>query len=298
MTGSAVSAEASQVGRRPSSGATGASLGEAPTTAVPKPSSAAPSTRARKRRAIDTLAVLPFVNLSGGDELEYLVDGLTESLINNLSQIVKLRIMARGTVYRYKGRDVDPQQVGRELGVKAVLSGRLVQVADRYRIAVELVDAGDGSHIWGSQFTRPPSDLLVVEEEIAGEITDALKVDITPAVRKRLQRPGPATGSAVELYLKGRYFWNKRSQDALQKAADFFERAIADDANFALAHSGLADAYALMARAIPPSKVSIGSTARVQPLRGRSLWTNRWPSRTRRSATSRCASIGNGRRRA
>ena len=200
----------------------------------------------RRRRGIDSLAVLPFVNASRDDELEYLGDGLTESLINNLSQIPRLRVMARGTVYRYKGRDVDPQQIGRELGVKAVLSGRIVQVADRFRIAVELADAGDGSRIWGSQFTRPPSDLLVVEEEIADEITEALKLSMATAVRRRLHRPAPASASALELYLKGRYFWNKRSQDALQKAADFFERAIAEDPDFALAHSGLADSYALM----------------------------------------------------
>ncbi len=135
----------------------------------PRSRSTSPSrTRARRRRSvIDSLAVLPFVNATRDDELEYLGDGLTESLINNLSQIPKLRVMARGTVYRYKGRDADPQQIGRELGVKAVLSGRIVQVADRFRIAVELADAGDGSRIWGSQFTRPPSDLLLVEEEIA-----------------------------------------------------------------------------------------------------------------------------------
>ena len=206
----------------------------------------APTPFARSRRRIDSLAVLPFVNATRDDELEYLGDGLTECLINNLSQIPKLRVMARGTVYRYKGRDADPQQIGRELGVKAVVSGRIVQVSDRFRIAVELVDAGDGSRMWGSQFTRPPSDLLLVEEEIAREITAALKLNMATAVRRRLRRPAPASASALDLYLKGRYFWNKRSQDALQKAADFFERAIADDPNFALAHSGLADSYTLM----------------------------------------------------
>ena len=205
-----------------------------------------PDTRSRRRGVIDSLAVLPFVNATRDDELEYLGDGLTESLINNLSQIPKLRVMARGTVYRYKGRDADPQQIGRELNVRAVLSGRIVRVADRFRIAVELVDAGDGSRIWGSQFTRPPSDLLLVEEEIAGDITEALKLSMATAVRRRLRRAAPASASALDLYLKGRYFWNKRSQDALQKAAEFFERAIADDPNFAPAHSGLADSYALM----------------------------------------------------
>ena len=217
-------------------GAPGNGTGEKPT---------AESVRGRRRR-VDSLAVLPFVNATRDDELEYLSDGLTESLINNLSQIPKLRVMARGTVYRYKGRDADPQQIGRELGVKAVLSGRIIQVADRFRIAVELADAGDGSRMWGSQFTRPPADLLLVEEEIASEITEALKLSIATAVRRRLRRPAPASASALELYLKGRYFWNKRSPDALQKSADFFERAIADDPGFALAHSGLADSYTLM----------------------------------------------------
>ena len=206
----------------------------------------ASTARGRRRGGFDSLAVLPFVNASRDDELEYLGDGLTECLINNLSQIPKLRVMARGTVYRYKGRDADPQQIGRELGVKAVLSGRILQIADRLRIAVELADAGDGSHLWGSQFTRPPSDLLLVEEEIAREIIEALKLSMATTVRRRLHRPAPASASALDLYLKGRYFWNKRSQDALQKAADFFERAIADDPGFAPAHSGVADSYALM----------------------------------------------------
>jgi serine/threonine-protein kinase len=241
--------------RWPSAGSFGDAIREATSSAVEVPAAAATAisqraaaapARGRRRGGIDSLAVLPFVNASRDDELEYLGDGLTESLINNLSQIPKLRVMARGTVYRYKGRDADPQQIGRELGVKAVLSGRIIQVADRFRIAVELADAGDGSRIWGSQFTRPPSDLLIVEEEIAREITEALKLNMATAVRRRLQRPAPASASALELYLKGRYFCNKRSQDALQKAADFFERAIADDPGFALAHSGLADCYALM----------------------------------------------------
>src|SRR5439155_9364916 len=217
----------------------------APARATPEKATPS-SARTRRRRDIDSLAVLPFVNASRDEELEYLGDGLTESLINNLSQIPKLRVMARGTVYRYKGGDADPLQIGRELGVRAVLSGRIVQVADRFRIAVELADAGDGSQMWGSQFTRPLSDLLLVEEEIAREITEALKLSMATTVRRRLQRPAPASASALELYLKGRYFWNKRSQDALQKAADFFERAIADDPNFALAHAGLADSYTLM----------------------------------------------------
>jgi len=217
----------------------------APAKATPEKATPS-SARTRRRRDIDSLAVLPFVNASRDEELEYLGDGLTESLINNLSQIPKLRVMARGTVYRYKGGDADPQQIGRELGVRAVLSGRIVQVADRFRIAVELADAGDGSQMWGSQFTRPLSDLLLVEEEIAREITEALKLSMATTVRRRLQRPAPASASALELYLKGRYFWNKRSQDALQKAADFFERAIAEDPNFALAHAGLADSYTLM----------------------------------------------------
>ena len=234
------------IDRQPALDARTTGVTEMPAAPARETSKEAPISFARGRRRIDSLAVLPFVNATRDDELQYLGDGLTESLINNLSQIPKLRVMARGTVYRYKGRDADPQQIGRELGVKAVVSGRIVQASDRFRIAEELVDAGDGSQMWGSQFTRPPSDLLLVEEEIAREITEALKLNMATAVRRRLRRSAPASASALDLYLKGRYFWNKRSQDGLQKAADFFERAIADDPNFALAHSGLADSYTLM----------------------------------------------------
>ena len=234
------------IDRQPALDARTTGVTEMPAAPARETSKEAPISFARGRRRIDSLAVLPFVNATRDDDLQYLGDGLTESLINNLSQIPKLRVMARGTVYRYKGRDADPQQIGRELGVKAVVSGRIVQASDRFRIAEELVDAGNGSQMWGSQFTRPPSDLLLVEEEIAREITEALKLNMATAVRRRLRRSAPASASALDLYLKGRYFWNKRSQDGLQKAADFFERAIADDPNFALAHSGLADSYTLM----------------------------------------------------
>ena len=194
----------------------------------------------RSRRRVDSLAVLPFVNATRDDELEYLSDALTESLINNLSQIPKLRVIARGTVYRYKGRDADPQQIGRELASRPCYPDGSSRSRIGSCIAVELADAGDGSRMWGSQFTRPPADLLLVEEEIASEITEALKLSIATAVRRPLRRPAPASASALELYLKGRYFWNKRSPEALQKSADFFELAIADDPCFALAHSGLA----------------------------------------------------------
>ena len=158
--------------RWPSAGGFGDAIREAPTSGVEVPAAgvtitsqgatAAP-TRGRRRGAIDSLAVLPFVNASRDEELEYLGDGLTESLINNLSQIPKLRVMARGTVYRYKGRDADPRQIGLELDVKAVLTGRIIQVADHFRIAVELVDTGDGSRS-RSQFTRPMPPALVEEE--------------------------------------------------------------------------------------------------------------------------------------
>ena len=146
-------------------------------------------TRPRSRKSIDSLAILPLVNQSGDADLEYLSDGVTEALINNLSRVVKLRVMARSTVFRYQGRELpDPQQVGHELGVRAVLVGRLLRRADRLVLKLELVDASDGSHLWGEQYTREMSDILTLEHEISAEITERLRLKLTSAQKKNLAK--------------------------------------------------------------------------------------------------------------
>jgi eukaryotic-like serine/threonine-protein kinase len=218
-------------------------------TAIPRAVTGA-SFRARprrKRRQVDSIAVLPIANASRDEELDYLGDGLGENLINNLSRFPRLRVMARSTMYRYKGRDVDPIQVGRELGVRAVLIGRLSVTRDRCRISTELVDAEDGAQLWNSQFDRPRADLLALLDEVASEMTRALHLRLTSGQRARALRPVTSNAAAFDLYLKGRYYWNKRSPDALKQAAGYFQQAIDQDPSFALGHVGLADTYMLMA---------------------------------------------------
>ena len=196
---------------------------------------------------MDSVAVLPLENLSRDENLDYLTDGLTESLINNLSQLPRIKVMARSTVFRYKGREMDPQEIGQDLGVRAVLTGRVLQRDDSLMIGAELVDVGDGSQLWGAQFSRRPSDIFTIQEEISREITEHLRVRLTPAERKRLVRGPTVSATAYQLYLKGRYYLNQRSPGAVEKARDLFEQAIAADPGYALAHAGLADSHAISA---------------------------------------------------
>lgn len=205
-------------------------------------------TRSRSRKTIDSLAILPFANLSGDPDLEYLSDGVTEGLINNLSRLPKLRVMARSTVFRYHGRELpDPQQVGDELAVRAVLLGRLLRRDDALIIKLELVDTNDGSHLWGEQYVRQTSDILTLEQEISTEISEQLRFKLTTAQRKSLAKRSTENSEAYQLYLKGRYHWNRRTEEGIKRSLDYFEKAIALDPNFALAYAGLADSYNLLA---------------------------------------------------
>ena len=204
-------------------------------------------TRTRSRKTIDSLAILPFANQSGDPDLEYLSDGVTEALINNLSRLTKLRVMARSTVFRYQGRDVqDAQQVGFELGVRAVLNGRLLKRGDNLILRLEMVDTNDGSHLWGEQYTRELSDMLTLEREISTEISEHLRLKLNNAQKKSLTKSSTENSEAYQLYLKGRYHWNKRTEEGIKKSIEYFEQAIARDAKFALAYAGLADSYNLM----------------------------------------------------
>ena len=205
-------------------------------------------TRTRSRKTIDSLAILPFANQSGDPDLEYLSDGVTEALINNLSRLTKLRVMARSTVFRYQSREVqDAQQVGHELGVRAVLNGRLLKRGDSLIVKLELVDTNDGSHLWGEQYTRELSDMLTLEREISTEISEHLRLKLNSAQKKSLTKGITENSEAYQLYLKGRYHWNKRTEDGIKKSIEYFERAIALDSKFGLAYAGLADSYNLMA---------------------------------------------------
>jgi serine/threonine protein kinase/tetratricopeptide (TPR) repeat protein len=197
----------------------------------------------RRREAIPSLAVLPLANTNVDPDTEYLSDGITEGLINSLSQLPGLRVMARSTAFRYKGRDVDPQEVGRALKVRAVLTGQLFQRHNRLVIKLELVDVKDGSQLWGEQYNRELSDVLAVEQAIAREIAEKLRPRLAGEQRRRLSRPGTQNAEAYQCYLKGRHYWNKRSAEGLKKSIKLFEQAIDIDPTYALAHTGVADAY-------------------------------------------------------
>jgi len=178
---------------------------------------------------------------------EYLSDGITESLINSLSQLPKLRVMSRESAFRYKGKQTDAQTVGRQLGVRAVFEGRVTQRGDSLAISAELIDAGDNSHIWGQQYSRKPSDIFALQEEIAKEMTTALRLRLTGADEKRMAKRYTANPEAYQDYLKGRYWWNKRNEEGFNKGIEYFQRAIAKDSAYAMAYAGLADCYNFLA---------------------------------------------------
>jgi serine/threonine protein kinase/tetratricopeptide (TPR) repeat protein len=202
--------------------------------------------RPRSRKAVTSLAVLPLLNASADPDMEYLSDGITESLINNLSQLPKLRVMARATVFRYKGQEVDPQQVGRELSVQAVLTGRVLQRENRLIIKVELVHTTDGSQLWGEQYNRQLADIFAVEEEIAHEIAEKLRLKLSSREQKRMAKRHPENTEAYQLYFKGRYYWNKWTAEGTKRGIEYFQQAIAVDPSYALAYAGLADCYGSM----------------------------------------------------
>ncbi|HEY0405425.1 MAG TPA: protein kinase [Pyrinomonadaceae bacterium] len=197
------------------------------------------------RQAIDSIAVLPFVNVSNDANTEYLTDGVTESLINNLSQLPNLKVIARSSVFRYKGRAVDPQTVGRELGVRAVLTGRIVQVGDTLSVQVELVDVANQTQLWGEKFNRKVSDIIALQDELSREISEKLRLRLTGEEKKQLAKRYTDNPDAYRLYWKGRYLWNKRRPEDVREAINNFKQAIALDPNYALAYTGLADCYIL-----------------------------------------------------
>jgi serine/threonine-protein kinase len=207
--------------------------------------------RRTSKKSIDSIAVLPFANSSKDPESEYLSDGITEGIINKVSQLPKLKVMARSTVFRYKGRDVDAQTVGRELRVRAVLSGRLQHIGDRIIIGVELVDSLDGAQLWGETYNRRLADLVELQEEVSREIADRLSIRLTGDEKKKLKKKSTENSEAYQLYLKGRYQWNKRTEDGLKRGIALFNEAIENDPSFASAYAGLADSYVTLATNIP-----------------------------------------------
>jgi eukaryotic-like serine/threonine-protein kinase len=197
------------------------------------------------RRRIDSLAVLPLENVGQDPEMEYLSDGITETMINTLSQVPKLRVMARSTVFRYKGHAQNPQAIGRDLGVKAVLAGRVLHRGDVLVIGAELVDVEDGSQIWGGQFNRRLSGIFELQEELSSEMADTLRLRLTGDQKKRLAKPATRTVDAYQSFLKGRYLMNKRTAQSFADALTHFKEAIAKDPGYAAAFAAMGETYAL-----------------------------------------------------
>ncbi len=199
----------------------------------------------RPGQAIDSLAVLPFANVGGDANQEYLSDGITENLINSLSQIPKLRVVPRSLAFAYKGRETDPRKAGRELSVRAVLMGRVMQRGESLNIQAELVDVAEVSQLWGRQYERKFSEIIPVQEEIAKEVSEKLHLRPTGEEQKRLTKRYTENPEAHQFYLKGRYLWNRRTAETLKRAAEYFQQAIDKDPGYALAWAGLADCYAV-----------------------------------------------------
>ena len=217
-----------------------------------------PRRRAPKSKAIDSIAVLPFENASTDSNAEYLSDGITENIINNLSQLPKLKVMARSTVFRYKGKRIDPQHIAEELGVRAVVTGRVQQLDDRLTIGIELVDAADGSQLWGERYARRMADIFELQDEISEQISTRLKLKLTNSQKKRLAKRYTKESEAYELYLRGRYFLNKRTEMDANKGIECFDKALQIDPGYPLAYAGIADCQTLLGdvgvQALPPNE--------------------------------------------
>jgi TolB-like protein len=195
---------------------------------------------------IESIAVMPFVNESGNAEIEYLSDGMTETLISSLSQLPNLSVKARSSVFRYKGKETNPQTIGKELNVQAILNGRVVQRGDQLTLSLELIDAQTENVIWSEQYDRKQADLVLLQREIARDVSGKLKIKLSGADERKIAKAYTTNAEAYKAYLQGRFCWNKREEKEFRKAVEYFNQAIALDANYALAYAGQADTYALL----------------------------------------------------
>jgi TolB-like protein/Tfp pilus assembly protein PilF len=197
--------------------------------------------------AIDSIAVLPFANISGDPNVEYISDGISESLINALSQLPQLKVIARSSVFKYKGKETDPQEVAKALGVQAIVIGRVMQRGDNLQISAEMVNAADKSQIWGEQFTRKASDIEAMQNEIARSISDKLRLRLTGSQQNQLTKQASQNPEAYQLYLNAMFYNRKGGRENTTKALELQNQAVALDPNFALAWAGLANSYTYFA---------------------------------------------------
>ncbi|KPJ70282.1 hypothetical protein AMJ44_00120 [candidate division WOR-1 bacterium DG_54_3] len=219
-----------------------------------------------RKKAIDSIAVLPFAYAGENPDMDYLSDGITETIINNLSQLPSLKkVIARSSILRYKGKELDPQAVGKQLGVDTVLISKMSHRGDDLSISVELVNTIDSSRIWGNQYKRKISEIFDVQDEISNAITDNLRLSLTGEELERITKRYTESSEAYQLYLKGRYFCNRRTEEYLKKAIDYFSQAIDKDPDYALAYVGLAESYSALPdySSLPPNELYPKSTEAV-----------------------------------
>ncbi len=212
-----------------------------------------------EEKAIESIAVLPFINTNADPNIEYLADGIPESIINSLSQVPQLKVMSRTSAFRFKGRETDAQEVGQKLGVQAVLTGHVAQRGDGLLISIELVSARDNRQIWGQQYNRKLADVFAVQEEIAREISEKLRLKLSGSERQQLAKRPTENIKAFQYYMQGRSYTDRRTREDLLTAISYCEKALAEDRNYALAYAGLADAYA-----------NLGIRGYIAPIDGRS----------------------------
>ena len=207
---------------------------------------------------IESIAILPFINQNNDPNTEYLSDGIPESIINSLSQLPKLKVMSRNSVFHYKGKDVDAQAIAKELNVQAVLTGRVTQHGDGLSINVELINAQDNTEMWGQQYNRKLADVFAVQEEIAKEISEKLRLKLTSTEQKQLAKRPTENLKAFQYYIQGRSYLQRSTREDQFTAIRYFESALAEDHNYALAYAGLGDAYA-----------ALGNRGHIAPIEGR-----------------------------
>jgi eukaryotic-like serine/threonine-protein kinase len=225
------------------------------------------------RRAIDSIAVLPLAGAGGDAEAEFLGDGIAEGVIMRLSRLAGLRVMARSSVFRYKGPDVDALAAGRALGVGAVVAGRVLRRGESLVVKVELVDLADESQLWGEQYSRKTADALALENEIATQISENLRLRLSGEEKSNLAKRATESDEARRLFLQGRFYWDKRTEEGIRKSIELFRRAIEEDPTYAAAYAGLADSYAVLgfycivapADAFPKAKAAALKALEIDP---------------------------------
>lgn len=200
-------------------------------------------------RQIESIAVMPLVNANGDADSDYLSDGMTETLINSLAQLPNLSVKGRGSVFRYKGKDIEARQIATELGVEAVLNGRLLKRGDSVTLSLDLVDAATGNQIWGEQYVRDLKEIASLQKEIARDVSNKLKTKLSGVEQQNIAKGQTADTVAYQLYLQGLYQWNKRTFEGISKSQELFQKAIDKDPNYALAYAGLASSHVVSAGA-------------------------------------------------